>query len=255
MKNKKTIKRDKKGGDFTTIHYSVLRDKNLTSSCKILLIEILSDSESFKFSETVLCNRMGISKTAYYDAMEILIDNGYIRKTKIKQTNKNFYLISEYGNLNNKEPSNEEQLQEEEETLICNIDELGKASSIQITSEQKNQLQNIMMSNSEFKGVEMAKTYTKMVNEGFNYHEIKSHIEGFIKKEKRTHFNAIKELIKTITWNSRLQIEALKVLKQEVFNNNKKINYGTVKRKASTTINSRKPLDPESLEADRCDGI
>jgi DNA-binding MarR family transcriptional regulator len=106
MKNKTVIRKENKKGQFTTIHHSILKDKRLSSNGFRLLVNILSDSdEDFKLSPTVYCNRLGISKTTFLNAIKNLEECGYLKREDSKiDSSKNYYTISEFGNLK-KEPS------------------------------------------------------------------------------------------------------------------------------------------------------
>jgi hypothetical protein len=114
MNNRKIRKSNKKSGTFTTVDYNILRDKNLNCNAKILLIEILSDSDNFDLSQTLYCARLGWAKNQFTRAIEQLIEYGYMKRTPIekdkvipgkKKKGSNrilyFYTVSEYGNLNN----------------------------------------------------------------------------------------------------------------------------------------------------------
>jgi hypothetical protein len=104
MKNKTVVKKENKSGEFTTVHYSILRNLKLGPISKLLLIEILSDSNDFTFSQTLYCNRLGITKKTYFKAIKNLEECGYIRKTKVINRNLYHYTISEFGNLKTTEP-------------------------------------------------------------------------------------------------------------------------------------------------------
>ncbi len=106
MKNKTVIRKENEKGKFTTIHHSILKDKRLSSNGFRLLVNILSDSdENFKLSPTVYCNRLDISKTTFLNAIKNLEECGYLKRENSKiDTSKNYYTISEFGNLK-KEPS------------------------------------------------------------------------------------------------------------------------------------------------------
>lgn len=111
MKNRHSIKKEQEAGSFTTVSYSILRDSNLTSVAKLLLVEILSDSDDMTLSPTLYANRMDLTIKTIYNALNCLIDNGYIRRKDISKANKNgvntrpiyHYTISEFGNLKSKE--------------------------------------------------------------------------------------------------------------------------------------------------------
>jgi hypothetical protein len=113
MTNKTVIRKNNEGGKFTTIQHSILLDTRLSSTAFRLLTMILSDSDTeFNLSQTLYCNRLGITKPTFFSAIDNLQDNGYLRKTELKpKSTKNTktvkklysYTISEFGNLNSKE--------------------------------------------------------------------------------------------------------------------------------------------------------
>lgn len=118
MKNKKVIRKKHESGKFTTINLSVLNDTRLSTTARLLLISILSDSDEFTLSQELYKKRLGIGQSAYLNAISNLEEFGYLRKTsiendvsipKIKKADSTktvyFYTISEYGNLNNEVPT------------------------------------------------------------------------------------------------------------------------------------------------------
>jgi hypothetical protein len=113
MKNKTVIRKKLINGEFTTIHNSILFDTRLTPNAFRLLTAILSDSDTqFDLSQTLYCDRLGITKKTFFKAIANLEECGYLRKKdvgkdaiipKIKKANSDkilyHYTISEYGNL------------------------------------------------------------------------------------------------------------------------------------------------------------
>jgi hypothetical protein len=110
--NNKKIRTKKKSGNFVTIDAKIISDKNLTSNAKILLISILSDSDSFEVSQSLYCKRLGWEKNQFTTAIKQLEKSGYVKRTKLdsdkaiagklkKGSNRilYFYTVSEYGNL------------------------------------------------------------------------------------------------------------------------------------------------------------
>ena len=110
--NNKKIRTKKKSGSFVTIDNKIILDKNLSSNAKILLISILSDSDSFELSQSLYCKRLGWEKNQFTRAIEQLEKSGYVKRTKLesdkaiagklkKGSNRilYFYTVSEYGNL------------------------------------------------------------------------------------------------------------------------------------------------------------
>lgn len=135
--NNKKIRTKKESGNFVTIDTKIITDKNLSSNAKILLISILSDSDSFEVSQSLYCKRLGWEKNQFTRAIEQLEKSGYVKRTKLdnnkaiagklkKGSNRvlYFYTVSEFGNLtitenrnenmnisNDKEPPTQEEIQ------------------------------------------------------------------------------------------------------------------------------------------------
>lgn len=85
MKN--TIKhKENRPGQFSTLSNSARRDKRLTGNSKILLMEILSDTEKFSVSQTLYMDRLGITKVTFLRCIKQLEEFGYIKRTK-RETN------------------------------------------------------------------------------------------------------------------------------------------------------------------------
>jgi hypothetical protein len=102
MKNKNVIRKKLENGKFTTVHNSILFDTRLTPNALRLFIAILSDSDTeFNLSQTLYCNRLGITKKTFFSAIANLEECGYLRKSPTNVKNLFHYTISEYGNLNN----------------------------------------------------------------------------------------------------------------------------------------------------------
>ena len=113
MKNKTVIRKKTENGKFTTIHNSILFDTRLLPNAFRLLTAILSDSDTkFDLSQTLYCDRLGITKKTFFKAIANLEECGYLKKTEVnkdvfipktKKANSNkkvyHYTISEYGNL------------------------------------------------------------------------------------------------------------------------------------------------------------
>lgn len=129
MSNRKTIQQENKSGEFTTVSYKILRDKNLSPISRILLIEILSDSDSFTMSPTMYMNRLGVTKKTLYKSINQLEEFGYVKKTDITKPSKSgkvkkvyHYLISPYGNLNTESKTSD--LKEDIQTIDTIIPEV-----------------------------------------------------------------------------------------------------------------------------------
>jgi len=254
IKNKHVIRKENKKGKFTTVKYTILRDERLNSNAKILMIEILSDSDRFDFSETLFMDRMGVGPKAYRAALRKLVESGYVRKTPIKNTANFHYTISEYGNLKDKditteEPVDESNLQPEVETV--DIPSTPKLSREELLMK----LAKFIIPLQDFLTPDIAETYTELTKGDFDVYEVKSKLIKLIEKEKLSYFNSIANEVKNSSSNIDVKVEALRLLKKEVFDNNdNKITSVRVRTRASANINRKKSIDPETLAADRPSG-
>jgi len=248
-KNKKVHRKENKKGDFTIINYAILRDKRLTSNAKLLLIEILSDMDSFKFSEQLFMNRMNISKTVLYRAMDNLIEHGYLKKTKIKNTSYNFYTISEFGNLksNNDAEASEDSTKNDSESTSEEQQPIDLGLQAKVYS--------YLNPYCDFITPEVATKYHTMAGDGRDYYTIKSTLDKLIKKNQVLHFNQVKAQLLESYASQKVKDESIKVLKVEVFEKNKKADPDRMRKLAGIANNKRRKLDPESLKADKMDGI
>ena len=113
MTNKTVIRKKNKSGEFTTIHNSILNDSRLSATALRLLLSILSDSDTFRLSQSLYKKRLGMNENrTFLRAIANLEECGYLKKTEvgkgvfipnIKKANSDkkvfHYTISEYGNL------------------------------------------------------------------------------------------------------------------------------------------------------------
>lgn len=105
-KNRKVVRKEK--GEFTKVHNAFLNDKRISPTAKMLFIMILSDADDFVYSRQRYINMLNVNEKTYQRAFEELIEVGYARVTKFKDTNFNNYIFSEYGNLNKVEEIKED---------------------------------------------------------------------------------------------------------------------------------------------------
>lgn len=111
--NRKTFKTKKhEAGTFTSVPNKLLHNPNLSVLAKMLLIQLLSDSDDFTVSPTLYAKRMNVSESSIYNALKELEQKGYVKRKEIKTAIKGLkkegsnkkiyhYTISEFGNLNN----------------------------------------------------------------------------------------------------------------------------------------------------------
>lgn len=251
--NKTVLRREQKSGEFTTVNYKLLRDKRITSTAKLLMIEMLSDSDGFRFSEQLFINRLNISKSTYYRAINNLIKHGYIRKKKIQKTQYNHYTVSEFGNLNSKQ----EDLPTESSESIKTTSEQPKVKNILLQEDFDLKMLNFLMKHVDFVTPEIENEYRSLEEEGRDFYQIKSALTKSIKRVKTNHFKEIKAFIEqTSAYLPKDKIIAIKLLKEDVFDKNiKQTDKFKLLKIASRINNRKKPLDRESLDADRRDGV
>lgn len=114
VSNRTTIRsKDYKSGTFTIVPLSILHNPNLSNEAKMLLIQVLSDSDEFTFSPTLYAKRMNVCKATIHNKIKELEEQGFAKLTRIsnevaisgrkkKGSNKVLYhyTFSEFGNLN-----------------------------------------------------------------------------------------------------------------------------------------------------------
>ena len=209
-KNKKVIRKEIVKGEFTTINYSILRDKRLTPNAKLLLIEILSDKDDFKFSEQLYMNRMGISKSVLYNALNNLKEVGYLKSTKIGDTHYNFYTISQFANLNNKD----EHLIEDESSIHQTTKAQNKKVDY-LDSEQFNEdwkrLTEYLAERENYVNHELLKEIIPTVQTREDVFKLRDIQDKEIKKEKRKYYKMAEDLVNG--WSTRKELKE-KTLKE-----------------------------------------
>lgn len=124
--NRTTLKpKERKAGTFTATPNYFLKKSNMSIYANMLMIQLLSDSDSFTLSATGYAKRMNISRSQVYKAIDELVENGFISKTPfpeevaVKYRKKQdsdkviyHYTICEFGTLNKrKEEAEKEQKQ------------------------------------------------------------------------------------------------------------------------------------------------
>ncbi|RXR17353.1 hypothetical protein EQG63_11230 [Flavobacterium amnicola] len=232
MKNKKVIRKKNESGKFTTINLSVLNDTRLSTTARLLLISILSDSDEFTLSQELYKKRLGIGQSAYLNAISNLEEFGYLRKTglendvsipKNKKADSNktiyFYTISEYGNLGKEAPKIETQeTKANNQPAIKVIPETIEQPTIQepvVSYELAEYLQktaNVYLSNDDLssKLVSEIETTASIKN-------VKKLIDTELIRVYNETFDSIRHLIKP---NSEKSVKEFKQwLKKEIFEN------------------------------------
>lgn len=237
MKNKTVIRKKNEVGKFTTVHHSIMLDTRLSATAFRLLTMILSDSDTeFNLSQTLYCNRLNVTKQTFFNAIDNLEENGYLRKTEIEQENKKKsnkilykYTISEFGNLNTKEKEvvemviekkvglpESKQIQEEkkvEETSVKN--KLAKESP-QHQLEFDEELEKYLVSIVELLEFnEIADYITNMINKNSSVEEIKA----WVKKYLVSVYNEKLLTIENTEDHPKAFIEFKTWLKTEIFEN------------------------------------
>lgn len=251
--NKTVLRREQKSGEFTTVNYKLLRDKRITSTAKLLMIEILSDSDGFRFSEQLYINRLNISKSTYYRAINNLIKHGYIRKKKILKTKYNYYTVSEFGNLNSKQ----EDLPNDSSESVKTTSEKPKEKNKLSNEEFQTKVLSFLGRYTDFITPEIEDEFDLMLSNNCDFYQLKTALTKSIKRVKTNHFKEIKAFIEqTSAYLPKDKIIAIKLLKEDVFDKNiRQTDKFKLLKIASRINNRKKPLDRESLDADRRDGV
>lgn len=153
---KDSIKRiNLKKGNFSTISNSILTDPQLSSAAKLLLISLLNNEVNkpnpktgkvYEINTTSEGRKLKLSKSVTANAVQCLIDNGYLLKSEKYSNGKTFYhnyIISEYGDLKaNKESSTEEnilnlQIEKQEDEGLTSLDVAKVATEVINNEESK----------------------------------------------------------------------------------------------------------------------
>jgi DNA-binding transcriptional ArsR family regulator len=97
--NKEVFRQNREAQPFTQIPLSILKDKRIPSGAFRTLVMILSEAKRYKLYKIDLAEKLGTTEKTIQNHFVQLENLGYIRRKK--QGRGNFYLISEFGNLNN----------------------------------------------------------------------------------------------------------------------------------------------------------
>lgn len=247
LKNKTVIRKKLNNGEFTTVSNSILRNPNLTLKSKMLLIQVLSDSDDkFDFSPALYMKRLDISKNTLKDAIKELIHQGYMKITKIGKTHYNHYTFNEYGNMKTKDKKKKENKtmsashREKLQTYGQSIAPLFKNSKI------FDEISNLMTELKE--------------NKITDFYDFKSQSEKIITKEKKKIYKSIIDKMRTKLESKPKRFVKIYTdyIKSEIFEkDNLQFDYITKYHNKLTSYNAeirRYNPDPESAAADRLDG-
>jgi DNA-binding transcriptional regulator YhcF (GntR family) len=102
----RTVLRKKTKGMYTIVHNAFLNDKRLSPTAKTLFIMILSDADDFVYSRQRYITMLNVNEKTYQRAFDELVQTGYAKVTKFKETKLNNYIFSEFGNLKQEEVIN-----------------------------------------------------------------------------------------------------------------------------------------------------
>lgn len=182
MKNKTVIRKENVKGQFTTVHHSILKDKRLSPNGFRLLVNILSDSdENFKLSPTVYCNRLGITKTTFLNAVINLENCGYLKREVSKvNKRKKHYTVSEFGNLNTYQETDIETAHSQSPSTENSAVELCQTQSEKDSQEFEEYLYSIerLMHYQEFENLLLNKWVPELQN--VNKAELKKHVDAYL---------------------------------------------------------------------------
>jgi hypothetical protein len=231
MKNKKVIRKEHESGKFTTINLSVLNDSRLSTTARLLLISILSDSDEFTLSQELYKKRLGIGQSAFLGAISNLEQFGYLEKTevkgdafipKVKKANSTktvyFYTISEFGNLKTKTPKVETQEAEANNQPAIKVTPEAiehptpQEPIVDELIEYLQETENVYIDNQELSEKLRAEIQTSR-----SIKNVKKLIETELIRVYNEKFDSIKHLIKP---NSEKSVKEFKQwLKNEIFEN------------------------------------
>lgn len=145
--NKKVIRKKREAGNFTQIPLSILKDKRISNAAFRTLAIILSESDNYKLYKIDLSKKLDTTEKSIQNHFKELEDLGYLRREN--QSRGNFYIISEFGNLNQQNSKNDEKV--EVNSTSIEVEDSKSKYVIQYSSYEKNQelLQNLLEENKE----------------------------------------------------------------------------------------------------------
>jgi len=246
VKNKTVIRKEIKKGEFTTVSNSILHNPNLTLKSKMLMIQVLSDSDDkFKFSRALYMKRLDITKNTLNDAINELIQQGYMKITKIGKTHYNHYTFNEFGNM--KPKSNDEKNKTMSETdlkkLITYVESIKPLCN---NSDVEKEITKLMLAVKDKKLTD--------------FYDFKSQCEKSIAKMKRKIYKSIMDKMRPKLESKPKTFKKIYTdyIKSEIFDkDNLQFDYITKYHHKLSSYNierSRHNPDPESAAADRLDG-
>lgn len=255
-KNKTIIRRKNEAGNFTTVSYKLLRDKNLKPNSKLLLIEILSDCDSFTLSQSLYCNRLGIDKRTFTSSIKDLENNGYCRRSKIKNTNLYHYTFSEFGNLNKtvEEVSTPTETTPISATPIEVKPEIKTSTpkpTFKVTEASIKAVQNVISKNKVLID-SLIETDLNNIENIFNdygmSYEGKERLEKFFQqKQKDCYQKLMKEVTNSTAINKKNHSLAKKIMIEQIFEKqNTKLNLSTLLKMTSKKVQKNKGWDFET---------
>jgi len=84
-------------GQFTTVSYDILRNNKLSSNDKIVLIELLSNDNSFILNHTILIKRTGIKEKGIRNCLRNLEEQKYLKR--FNKARGSFYIVCGLGKV------------------------------------------------------------------------------------------------------------------------------------------------------------
>jgi hypothetical protein len=212
--NIKKIRKENTKGNFSTVKNSILEDNRLSASARLLLINVFAKSDDFAYSESYIINFLNVTHKTYYKIREELIQFGYLKiNTNVKMKSQNYYIFSEFGNLNTQpeekevvvnkvEPikSEEPKVDLEPKDELCTIEDMEKLGFDKKISDIVDEIikegYNVNVAN--FLDFLLQNVTKKQLEKGFNYDKIKKRIvERFSTKLEKITDKELEEMIIT----------------------------------------------------------
>ena len=131
-------------GESTTVTYKILRDNNLSSNDKILLIELLSNNNNHSLNYEVLIKRTGIKEKSIRNSMNNLESNKYLKR--IKKPRGWFYIVCGNGEVDDVKHiiiNNEIQLLEDDKVKSDTSTQKVKETPVEVSISTKEDLAEV----------------------------------------------------------------------------------------------------------------
>lgn len=219
LPNKTVIRKQPVAGQFTTIPNSILNDKRLTSTAFRILTSILSDADNFNLTYQLIQNRFNLSENTVRVSFKLLIKCGYMRIDSNTLKRGNYYIISEYGNLNTGESFDLAPISEQDQNDTVNKSQKNIQKSKELFSEYVNSIGEFLEIDEVYEAFIVLQKKHTQPNGYIDYYEIKSDLDKVVIKHQKIIYNDCMTITNNLGKNTYKKAvnEFSDWLKEEIF--------------------------------------